>query len=236
MGRFGNFDQLRAGNLLKQCPGLRTNRPGRAAGGRNRERPRGALSGLRSARGDSSARISLMSLHLARSVFAFGIFRIIAEQVAVFLHVGAAAGGVDHNTFHVSFFKYINSFPREFLGLRFFFARVNEHAPQQVCSGGATTSQPSAESTRGGGGIHVREKSALHATEEKPDALALLAPRRGDGCHGLDGRRGWEQRVPGANGFRQQLERADRPQCGLQTTFLVGKQRQAQEFQASRLW
>jgi len=24
-GRFGNFEQLRAGNLLKQCPGLRTN-------------------------------------------------------------------------------------------------------------------------------------------------------------------------------------------------------------------
>ncbi len=53
-------------------------------------------------------------------------------------------------------------------------------APQQPCAAGATTSQPSAASTRDGRLVDVAEEHALHAAGDEADAQPLVA--RGAAC------------------------------------------------------
>ena len=94
---FRRRHQLEAGNSLQQRPAAGRGPPGRAPGGRRRGTTTRAAIGWRGARGSpSSASTSDDVADLgAEGVGAVGPGRVVREQLAVFLHRRAAAGGVD---------------------------------------------------------------------------------------------------------------------------------------------
>src|SRR6059058_3390209 len=78
---------------------------------------------------------------------ALRVLRIVAEQVTILLHVGAASGGVGNDGFHLGVPESVNGLPASSMAAPSSPA-CTSNAPQQGCAWGATTSQPSAESTR----------------------------------------------------------------------------------------
>ncbi len=105
--------------------------------------------------------------------------------MAVFLDVGAAARGVDHDCFDIRLFKYIDGFSREFLSLGFFAGVDEQRSAAGLLRRRYNFASFGKKRTARGGGIYLREKCALHAAEEKSDAFALLALRGRGGCDRL---------------------------------------------------
>jgi len=104
-------------------------------------------------------------------------------------------------------FKILNVIPRESLACVFSvsFARMNEQLLLRPRSAPeATTSQPSAERTRAVASFTCDIKWRAR-NRKSHDSIALLAPRRGDGCHGLMGDAVGATRAMAPHMFRQQL-------------------------------
>lgn len=178
-GGFGNLSEFEAGNAREQSAGLRVHalRVQQVAG-----IVKGYVQFQRMAR---SARIKFRKgfadvLALCgKAPGAFGVFPIVTEQVNVFLHVGAASGCVGHNCLDVGLLKHLDGFLGEFDGGNFF-AGVDEQRATASLRLWSNDFTALGGENANRGGIHLREKLALHAAKEKAHAAAFTADRRSD--------------------------------------------------------
>ena len=151
--------------------------------------------------------------------------------MGVILHVGAAAGGVDDDSVDVGVFEEVDGGAGEIEGGGFFSGVDAESAAAGLFGRGNDFAAFGGEDADGGG-VDVREESALDAAEEKADASAFFALRGSDGGNFFDGLDGREKRVHGGHGFGEKVEEADGTENGLQAGFCVGEQGRAEEVES----
>ena len=164
---------------------------------------------------------------------AFGVFRIVTKQVTVFLHVGAAAGGVSDDRFHVGLLENVNRFPGEF-NSGGFFSCVHE---QRAAAGLRFWSDNFA--SFGGENAHrsridLREKLALNTAKEQAHAAALQAEGGRDFWNNFLRSEFGEQRFHRLPFLWKQLGQAQAANEGLQSRLLIREERRAQSTQAIR--
>lgn len=86
-----------------------------------------------------------------------------------------------------------------------------------------------------GGGVDLREKFALDATEEQPDAEPFLALRGSDFGDGFGGAESRHQGFESTDFFWEKLEHAGFAEQSLQAGLLIGEQRPAEHAEATRM-
>src|SRR5690349_3776746 len=165
---------------------------------------------------------------------ALGVFRNVAEQVRVFLYVGAASGRIRNDSVHVSLLKHVDGLLCEIDGASFFSSVHEQRAATSLrlwsddfaAFGGENTDRC---------GIHLREKFALHATKEQPDASAFWADGWSDFGDGFLGTKFGKQRLHGLPFLREQAEQPQAAHKGLQAGLLIREKGRAQSAEAVRL-
>jgi len=230
-GGFGNFDEYETGNLGEERARLLGDalRVLEMAGivegdARGKRMARGARRKLGQEFGNVAA-------FCGESFGAVGVDRIVAKKVGVFLHVGAAAGGVDDDGVDLDLFEDVDGGTGEVEGGGFFSGVDAESAAASLFGGSNDFAAFRGENAKGGG-VDVREESALDAAEEKTDASAFFALRGSDSRNVFDGLDGREKRVHSGNGFGKKAEEADGAENGLQAGFCVGEQGPAKKLES----
>ena len=128
--------------------------------------------------------------------------------MAIFFNRGAAARRVDHHGLDVGLFENVDHLPRQFLRTRFLSGMDTQGAAAGLLRGCDHLATFSSEHARGGG-IYLREKSALHAPEQETHALAFFADGGRDVRDDFLWRYLRKQLVHRTDGFRQQAENAE---------------------------
>jgi hypothetical protein len=159
-----------------------------------------------------------------------GICGIAAEQVAVLLDVGAAAGSVGDDGIDVCWFEGVDDAAGEIECTRFLTSMHAECTAARLAWRGDHFTAFCGEDA-GGSGVDVRKKGALNTAEKKADTLACFALCESDRGNLFDGSYLREKGVHGGEGFRKKMKEADGAEDGLQAGFLIGEERPAEELQ-----
>ncbi len=162
-----------------------------------------------------------------------GVFRNVAEQVSVFLHVGAASGRVGHDGLHVGVLEHIDGLLCETDGGGFL-SSMNEQSATASLRLGSDHFTAFGGENAGRCGIHLRKKFALHAAKKQPDAAAFWADGRSDFRDGFLGSEFRKQRFHGPPFLWKQFEQPQAANEGLQSGFLIGEERRAQSAEVIR--
>lgn len=136
---------------------------------------------------------------------AFGILEIVAKQVAVFLHIGATSSGVSDNCRNVGLLKNVNRFLSK-RDSRRFFPRMHEQRSAASLRFRSNDLAAFCGEHASGGGVHLREKLALHTTEEQTNAAAFCANGRSDFQDGFLWAKFREQRFHGPQFFWEKFQ------------------------------
>ncbi len=139
-----------------------------------RDRMAGGARPARAARGVSLTSRTLRENASARD----GPGRIVAQQVTVFLHRRPAAGGVDGDEVDVRRLEGRQSARAQTLRACSASPAWSASAPQQPCARGASTSQPSAASTRAVASFTSPKNARWTQPVTQPHPHAALAGRR----------------------------------------------------------
>jgi len=162
---------------------------------------------------------------------ASGVGGIVAQEVAVFFDVGAAAGGVGDDGVHVGVFESVDGVAC--VGLRLgLFAGVDEQSAAAGLRGRSDDFAAFGGEDADGGGVDVGEEGALDAAEKEADAFALRALRGSDGGDGLRGFHRGHEEFHGGELFRKEIEEAGSANERLQAGFLIEAERCAKKIHA----
>src|SRR5437762_1111765 len=146
----------------------------------------------------------------------FVVFRIVAEQVSVLLHVGTASVLGGHDGLHVGVHEHIDGLLCEIDGGGFL-SSMNEQSATASLRLWSDHFTAFGGENAGRGGIHLRKKFALHAAKKQPDAAALWADRRSDFRDGFLGSEFRKQRFHGMPFLWKQSEQPQAANEGLQS-------------------
>jgi len=102
---------------------------------------------------------------------ALGVLRVMAQQVAVFLHGRSATGGIDHDGVDVGAIENVDQFPRKIERLLFQPRMDSERTAATLLARNNNFAAFSSQHARRGR-VHAREQDALHAAGEQSDTLA----------------------------------------------------------------
>src|SRR5256884_8282970 len=147
--------------------------------------------------------------------------------------VGAASGGIRHNRFNVGLLEGIHRLLGEVDGSSLF-SRMHKQGPTASLRlwSDHLAALSSEDACRGG--IDLREKYALHATEKQADAPAFRADGRRDFQNRFLRRKSWKQRLHRTPFIREQHDETESASQSLQAGFLIGEERRAQAIEAIR--
>jgi len=159
---------------------------------------------------------------------------IVAQQVTVFLHIGAAAGGVGDDEVDVCAVKGIDGAASQRESVVFFAGVDHQCAAARLILWSDHFVAFSREHANRGG-VDLRKKFALDATEEQADAETLFALRGSDFGDAFSGAKRRHQRFKSTDFLGEKLERAGFAEQTLQAGLLIEEQRPAQQTEAARV-